>query len=98
VSHEPLLVAFGAAVRTLRSVHGWTQEAFASQAGTTQAQISALESGKGNPTLLMVERLANALEVPLIKLVSETVRQQDLRRTRSDYTDASSPGSAEEES
>ncbi|MEM9618416.1 MAG: helix-turn-helix transcriptional regulator [Pseudomonadota bacterium] len=41
-----------------------SQEALAFAAGVDQAYVSIVENGAGNLTLSLIERFANALEVP----------------------------------
>jgi DNA-binding XRE family transcriptional regulator len=45
----------------LRIERGLTQEQLADKVGTTQSTIARLESGKANPSLLTLERVAAAL-------------------------------------
>ena len=47
----------------LRMKRGYSQKKLAELAGTKQANISRLESGLGNPTLNLLERIARALDV-----------------------------------
>lgn len=57
----PMETGFGAWLESARERRGWTQEVFASRAGTTAATISRIESGERNPSREMVERIALAL-------------------------------------
>lgn len=54
---------FGANVARLRKARGMTQEAFADVAGIARSYMSDIERGARNPTIVMVERIANALDV-----------------------------------
>ena len=47
----------------LRHDIGWTQEDLADQAKLHRTHVSGLESGRRNPTIIIVERLAKALKV-----------------------------------
>ena len=67
-----LIRIFGRNVRAIRLAKGWTQEQLAFEAGVKRAYISEIESGKRNPSLDVVERLANALEVGPEELVRTT--------------------------
>lgn len=61
---------FGANVRRVRRSQDMTQETLADLAGVNRSYLSELErSGKGNPTLKVMERLARALEVSLSSLL-----------------------------
>ena len=51
-------------LRQLRQEKGWSQEAFADEAGLHRTYISDLERGARNPTITVVEKLASALDVP----------------------------------
>jgi transcriptional regulator with XRE-family HTH domain len=49
-----------------RLKRGWTQAALARRAGTTQARVSAIETGQGNLRLDTLQRVAEALGLTLI--------------------------------
>ncbi len=66
---EPLLVAFGAAVRELRQRRGLSQEALADQADVQRTYLSEVETGRRNVTLLNIGRLAAALGVGVGELM-----------------------------
>jgi ribosome-binding protein aMBF1 (putative translation factor) len=55
----------GAAVRELREGHGWSQTRLAQVAGMTQSAVARFEAGGTVPTLVVLERLAHALDVEL---------------------------------
>jgi ribosome-binding protein aMBF1 (putative translation factor) len=50
-------------LRLLRQEKGWSQEAFADEAGLHRTYISDLERGARNPTITVVDKLATALGV-----------------------------------
>ena len=50
-------------MRQLRIAAGLTQTAFAKRSGMNRAYLSRLESGRQNPTLVTLKRLAKTLEV-----------------------------------
>jgi transcriptional regulator with XRE-family HTH domain len=50
-------------LRQLRRDKGWSQEAFADEAGLHRTYISDLERGARNPTITVVDKLATALSV-----------------------------------
>lgn len=52
-------------LRRLRQQKGWSQEEFAFRAEIHRTYVSDLERGARNPTISVVEKLANALEVKL---------------------------------
>jgi transcriptional regulator with XRE-family HTH domain len=53
----------GRNVRRLRDGKGWSQEAFADEAGIHRTYVSDIERGARNPTITVVERLAASLGV-----------------------------------
>ena len=74
-------------VRQLRLARGLTQAQLARAAGIPRATWAHLETGAGNPTLLVLTRVAEALQVSIEELVSRpraTVRhyRRDELRTR----------------
>ena len=56
-------VALGVRVRELREALPLSQEAFAHKAGLDRTYVSGVERGRRNPTLDVLYRLADALEV-----------------------------------
>lgn len=59
----------GANLRRLRKAKGLSQEKFALEHGLDRTYISGIERGERNPTILVVERLAEALEVSVAELL-----------------------------
>lgn len=57
-----LQFALGDAVLKARIKKGWSQEQLAEAIGTKQANISRIESGLSNPTLVFIQKLSNVLE------------------------------------
>ena len=62
---------FGANVRRLRQRRGLTQEQLAFEAEIDLTYVGGIERGKRNPSLLVMARIADALTVPLPKLLSD---------------------------
>jgi len=60
-----LAFALGAAVRALREDRGWSQTQLADASGMTQSAIARFEGGGTVPTLPVLERLADALNMEL---------------------------------
>ncbi len=52
-------------MKQLRKDRGWSQEAFADQAGLDRTYISGIERMAKNPTITVIERVAVALECKL---------------------------------
>jgi ribosome-binding protein aMBF1 (putative translation factor) len=55
----------GAEVRALREQRGWSQTELAKRAGMTQSAMARFEAGGTTPTLPVLERIAEALEMRL---------------------------------
>lgn len=55
---------FGESVRKFREKKAWSQETLAERSGLHRTYISGVERGLRNPTLEVVAKLANALDVP----------------------------------
>jgi transcriptional regulator with XRE-family HTH domain len=61
----------GRNLRQLREAKGWSQEAFAHEAGIHRTYVSDIERGARNPTILIVAKLADALEVSASELLDD---------------------------
>ena len=59
----------GKNLRRLREAKGWSQEAFAHEAGIHRTYVSDIERGARNPTIAVVEKLAKPLDVPASELL-----------------------------
>ncbi|WP_156680875.1 helix-turn-helix domain-containing protein [Sphingomonas profundi] len=60
----------GRNLRRLREAKGWSQEAFAHEAGIHRTYVSDIERGARNPTILIVEKLAKPLGVASAELLA----------------------------
>ena len=71
-SHErkSLLAAFGAALKAERKRKGLSQEKLGFECDLDRTYVSGLERGVRNPTLLVVERLAEGLKVQPSELLA----------------------------
>lgn len=58
-----LLIAFGSAIRELRSERGFSQESFADHCSLDRTYIGGVERGERNISLLNVYRIASALKL-----------------------------------
>jgi transcriptional regulator with XRE-family HTH domain len=56
-------------LRTLRTERDLTQIVLAKTAGISREYLGRLEAARQNPTLGVLDRIANALKVPLTALV-----------------------------
>jgi transcriptional regulator with XRE-family HTH domain len=60
--------AFGERVRTLRMKAELRQEDLADRCGLYRTYLSRIENGTANPTLAMIQALADSLDVPITSL------------------------------
>jgi ribosome-binding protein aMBF1 (putative translation factor) len=60
-----LAFELGRAVRDLREQRSWSQAQLADMAGMTQSAVARFEAGGTVPTLPLLERIAQALDVRL---------------------------------
>lgn len=60
---------FGLAMQRLRRERGLSQEDLSGLSEIDRAYVGRLERGKANPTLLMLVRIAGALDVTLSELL-----------------------------
>lgn len=55
-------------IRRLRAERGLTQEAFASDSGFDRGYLSGVERGVRNPSVIVLDRIASALEADVADL------------------------------
>lgn len=60
-------------IKAYRNAKGWSQEELAHLSGITPAHLGHIERGEGNPTLLTLLSVSNALQVNLSELVKSNV-------------------------
>lgn len=65
---------FGAAVRRRRLKLRLSQEDFADKVGIHRTYVSSIELGKVSISIGIADKLANALEIPLSKLMQDSER------------------------
>jgi ribosome-binding protein aMBF1 (putative translation factor) len=73
---EELARAVGENVRSARDAAGMTQAALSIKAEIDIPNISRIESGKHMPTLWTLNKLANALNVSLARLVQKPAKNK----------------------
>ena len=66
---KPELLLFGSVVRKYRKAAGMSQEDLADRAEIHRTYIGGIERGERNPTLVMIHRLAKALDMAPSKLL-----------------------------
>jgi transcriptional regulator with XRE-family HTH domain len=73
----PLAVRIGAAIRELREEHrGLSQEDLAALAGVHRTYLGVLERGTANPTIGILEHVAQALGVRVSEIVTRAEAPQ----------------------
>jgi len=81
---DSMLARLGERVRNLRAIRGMSRKALARDAGVSERFLADLESGTGNASILLLNRLAAALALPLAELVDgERDQRGDLQRSLS---------------
>ncbi len=68
-SDEQFLRAFGERIRAERARRGMSRKLFAHHAGMSERYITQIETGKGNISLVLLRHVANALGLPLSRIV-----------------------------
>lgn len=71
MTDEEYLRAFGERLRAERARRGMSRKLLAHHAGLSERYITQIESGKGNISILLLRHVAEALGLPLGRLVEE---------------------------
>lgn len=66
-------------LKLFRKKKNWSQTELAKNAGTTLTHINRLETGKSNPSIEIVQKIALALEVSIDDLVSERDNSKEVK-------------------
>ena len=69
----------GLNLKRFRQERGLSQEAFAAEAGLHRTYISGIERGVRNPTVLVLEGIAQALGVPTARLLEDVPSKKSRR-------------------
>lgn len=67
----------GARIRTLRLARGWSQEELGERANLDRTYVSGVERGVRNPTVTVLEALANGLNVHIAALFNDNEEVND---------------------
>ncbi len=59
----------GINVRRIREERGYSQEGLAFECGLHRTYVSGVERGIRNPTILVLDRIASGLDVPVARLL-----------------------------
>ena len=65
---------FGQAVREARIAAGLTQEELADRSGLDRSYIGGVERGERNPTLTVIEKIAEGFDITLAELFSYSAK------------------------
>ena len=63
--------SLGIMIREARKARQWSQQRLADEINSSQSAVHRIEMGQQNVSLNMIERLASALEMPLILAATE---------------------------
>ncbi|MDY6857442.1 MAG: helix-turn-helix transcriptional regulator [Thermodesulfobacteriota bacterium] len=67
-------------LKRMRKKRGWSQSQLAEQIGLHLSHINRIETGKYNPSLDVIQKLANTFDVTIDYLVSDT--EEDFKEVR----------------
>ena len=67
----------GGAIRELREQRGLTLEGLAASADVSYQYLSGIETGKENFSIRILEKIARALDMPMVALISQAYRDRD---------------------
>jgi XRE family aerobic/anaerobic benzoate catabolism transcriptional regulator len=68
-SVDAFAAAVGGLVRSARAKRGITRRALAEQSGTSERYLAQIEAGQGNPSVITLKGIADALDVPIVELL-----------------------------
>ncbi|MEO7850863.1 MAG: helix-turn-helix transcriptional regulator [Rubrivivax sp.] len=68
---NPLLASLGERVRGIRSRRGMTRKALALAADVSERHLANLEYGSGNPSILVLQQVAQALQASMAELLGD---------------------------
>jgi len=69
---DAFAAAVGGLVRSARAKRGITRRALAEQSGASERYLAQIESGQGNPSVVILKGIADALDVPVTELLPRT--------------------------
>src|SRR5436309_15102032 len=67
--HRAFAAAIGRLLRLSRAKRGMTRRQLAHASGASERYLAQIESGRGNPSVIMLSAIADALELPIIDLL-----------------------------
>lgn len=72
------IAALGASIRTVRKRQGLSVEGLSQRADVSFGLVSQLERGQGNPSFTTLNKLAEALGMPLVRLLQGATRHDEM--------------------
>lgn len=63
-------IKFGLKIKYLRNQNGWSQETLAHKADIDRTYLPGIEAGKRNVSIVVIEKLAKALNVDLSEILN----------------------------
>src|SRR5438094_1817335 len=72
VDHRAFAGAIGRLLRLSRAKRGMTRRQLAAQSGASERYLAQIESGQGNPSVIVLRAIAEALDVPIIEFFPRT--------------------------
>lgn len=88
---DDFLGSLGARVRELRSLRGMTRKMVAREADVSERHLAQLELGDGNVSIVLLRRIATALNVSLADLFAPDAKLSDEKRRLIDLLDRVPP-------
>ncbi|HVN28151.1 MAG TPA: helix-turn-helix domain-containing protein, partial [Candidatus Binataceae bacterium] len=70
-SNDHYLKMVGERVRDARARHGMSRRMLAHDSGISERYLAELESGRGNLSIVLMRRLAKAIDLPVAQLVDD---------------------------
>src|SRR3979490_3332982 len=67
--HAVFVTGIGRLVRLWRAKLGMTRRQLAQESGAAERYLAQIESGQGNPSVIILRSIAQALDVPIIELL-----------------------------
>src|SRR6478736_6136488 len=67
--HDAFVTAIGRLVRLSRAKRGVTRRQLAQESGASERYLAQIEGGQGNPSVLILKSIADALDLPIIDLL-----------------------------
>ena len=74
---SPLLRTFGVEVSRRRLERKWSLDELAGRADVSRGMLIGIEHGRNNPSLLLMAKIAHALEVKLGELILAATKTTD---------------------